>query len=522
MSPRARRLFGPHRTVYAVPAQLEFPERLSLVTSGTLPRPLVADDRFILATRDAGYRSLAAAVAELLDNAIQADATTLRIVVREERDAATSERLVNIGILDDGRGMDANGLWTALQFGGTERFDDRSGFGRFGMGLPNSSVSVTRRLEVYSWQPLSQVLYTYLDVDEVSRRVIGGIPQPEYRRLPAWIDPEVPPSGTLVVWQRCDRLEFKKAGTIVEKLRAPLGRMYRRLLWRGIRILINGTLVEPIDPLFCSPLSNEGGAAPYGPPLHYDVVVPGTNRTSRVIIRFARLPVEKWHSRSDDEKRATGIVGGAGISFVRADREIDQGWCLFGGKRKENYDDWWRCEVLFEPALDECFGVTHSKQGVTPTPYLRAILEPDLETIARTLNADVRTAFQRLRQAAPSTSTALANRNDALLPVPSRLSGMGDRFSYRIALGPIATRQFFDVVVNGRSVVLTLNTDHPFYERMFTAFPKASDGRRALEAMLLAAARGYVALSPDERAATRQYWCTWGDALSAFTERPRL
>ena len=31
------------------------------------------------------------------------------------------------------------------------------------MGLPNSSVSVTKRLEVYSWRPQSHVLYTYLD-----------------------------------------------------------------------------------------------------------------------------------------------------------------------------------------------------------------------------------------------------------------------------------------------------------------------------------------------------------------------
>jgi len=492
---------------------------------GTPPRPLVADDRFILATRETGYRDLSAAVAELVDNAVQAGAMNVRIIIQEARERETEGELgarrVTIGVLDDGGGMDFEGLWTALQFGGTERFDDRSGLGRFGMGLPNSSVSVTKRLEVYSWRPRSQVLYTYLDVDQVSQRMVGGIPQPERRRLPAWVGHEVPQSGTLVVWRRCDRLEFKKAGTIAEKLRAPLGRMYRRLLWRGVRILINDVAIEPVDPLFCSPQSSEGGAEPYGGPLYYDVVVPGTNKTSRVSVRFTLLPVNQWQSMGPEEKRSAGIVGGAGISFVRAHREIDQGWCLFGGKRKENYDDWWRCEVLFEPDLDECFGVTHSKQGVTPTPYLRSILEPDLEAQARALNGEVRAAFQRLRETAPSVATERANRNDALLPVPSRLGGMGDRFSYRLALGPIATRQFFDVVVRGRSVVLTLNTDHPFYDRLFSVFPKASDGRRALEAMLLAAARGYVALSPDDRAATQRYWCTWSDALSAFTERPR-
>jgi len=491
------------------------------VNAGTVPRPLVADDRFILATRDTGYRSLAAAVAELLDNGIQAGARTLRILVREERKAVTGERLISISILDDGCGMDAGGLWTALQFGGTERFNDRSGFGRFGMGLPNSSVSVTRRLEVYSWRRRSDVLYTYLDVDEVSQRVVRGIPEPQHRELPAWVGRKLPATGTLVVWQRCDRLEFKKAGTIAEKLQRSLGRIYRRLLWDGVRILINDAPVAPFDPLFCDPHTAQGGAVAYGAPLHYEIAVPGNSCTSRVTVRFTLLPIGLWHSKSVEEKRASGIVGGAGVSFVRAGREIDQGWHLFGAKRKENYDDWWRCEVLFQPEVDECFGVTHSKQGVTPTPYLRSILEPDLESVARTLNAEVRTAFQQLREVAPSAATQLANRNDALLPVPTRLSGTGDRFTYRVVLEAIAASQFFDVVIRGRSVVLTLNTDHPFYDRLFSAFPKASDGRRALEAVLLAAARGYVALSTGDRAAAQRYWSTWSDALSAFTERPR-
>ncbi len=46
--------------------------------------PLVSDRTFILAARDTGYRSLAAAVAELMDNALQAGARTVRIFVTEE------------------------------------------------------------------------------------------------------------------------------------------------------------------------------------------------------------------------------------------------------------------------------------------------------------------------------------------------------------------------------------------------------------------------------------------------------
>jgi hypothetical protein len=464
-------------------------------------------------------------VAEVVDNAIQAGARSIRILVREERgpdrNGDLGERQVTIGVLDDGRGMDLDKLWAALQFGGTERFNDRSGLGRFGMGLPNSSVSVTRRLEVYSWCAPGQVHSTYLDIDEITRCLVRGIPRPKHNSLPRWITAPVPASGTLVVWPRCDRLEFRKSSTVAEKLRAPLGRMYRRLIWSGLRLSVNDVPLAPVDPLFCHPRTGEGGATPHGKPLHYDVAIPGTARASRVSVRFTLLPIALWHHRSVEEKHASGIVGGAGISFVRAEREIDHCWTLLGGKRKENYDDWWRCEVLFQPEVDECFGVTHSKQGVTPTPYLRAILEPDLETIARALNAEVRGTFQRLRETSPSPATERANLNDPLLPAPRRSRAMGDGFSYRIAQTPIPNAQFFDVAVRGRRVVLTLNSDHPFHDRVLSALPKSSGGRHALESLLLAAARGYVALSPEERQVARRYWSAWGDALSAFTERPR-
>jgi hypothetical protein len=52
----------------------------------------------------------------------------------------TSEPL-NLSVLDNGCGMDPTTLRQALRFGGSSRFNDRSGLGRFGIGLPNSSLS---------------------------------------------------------------------------------------------------------------------------------------------------------------------------------------------------------------------------------------------------------------------------------------------------------------------------------------------------------------------------------------------
>lgn len=501
-------------------------------SSEALPmeHPLVAAHHFIVATRETGYRSVATAIAELIDNAIQAKATEINVFVLDCPICNVSgdeDGKITIAVLDNGEGMDHATLWTALQFGGTGRFNDRSSLGRFGMGLPNSSVSQSRRVEVYSWKRSGSILFSYLDVDEFAQRTLNQFPAPTTRSLPAWAAPSAGRTGTLVVWPKCDRLDYRRASTIAQKLRAPLGRMYRHLIWGGVKICINDDPVTPVDPLFCHPVSGEGGAKPFGDPLDYEIVSSGV-RTSTVRVRFSELPVAAWRDLSIEEKREQGIVGNAGVSFVRAGREIDYGWHLMGGKRKENYDDWWRCEVYFQPDLDEHFGVTHSKQGVNPTPYLQSILASDLEVIARTLNTRVRAAFEATKSTEISQAAQVATRQDQLLPpVASRkTANAGSRWglSYIVRANHLQGREFFEVDEISGTLTVTINVDHPFYERMYTPALRKQDGheRFLLECLLLAAARAELdAPNRAVRIWTKRLRSAWGDALAAFLDKCR-
>lgn len=111
---------------------------------------LIAVDRFIQATRDSGYKGTTSAVSELVDNALQAGASQISISVNPDQNDEVSGLAVEIA--DNGCGMDGASLQQALRFGGSSRFNDRSGLGRYGMGLPNSSLSQARRLEVVTWK----------------------------------------------------------------------------------------------------------------------------------------------------------------------------------------------------------------------------------------------------------------------------------------------------------------------------------------------------------------------------------
>jgi hypothetical protein len=217
--------------------------------------------------------------------------------------------------------MDKKTLRQALRFGGSSRFNDRAGLGRYGMGLPNSSLSQARRVEVYSWQTRGRSIYSYLDVDQIVAGGMKEVPEPVLRKLPTWAASAAGNTGTLVIWKRCDRLDHRRASTITRKLLAPLGRIFRYFLWDGVEITVNGTTVEPIDPLYLHPHSARRGGTPFGKPFEYTVEARSDNgtaaNTGKVTVTFSELPVHDWHDLPNEEKPRLGIVNGAGVSVIR-------------------------------------------------------------------------------------------------------------------------------------------------------------------------------------------------------------
>jgi hypothetical protein len=532
------------------------PRAYRLVHENQYHWPLVADRQFILATRDTGYRSTSAAVSELIDNALQAGADVVHVLVREDRidtqQPGASNRRVSLAVLDNGSGMNAVTLRTALQFGGSERFNDRSGAGRFGMGLPNSSVSQSRRLELYSWRDGQSPLYSYLDVREIARGTMREVPAPTTRQLPEWVrtaidtaGPAVPNSGTLVLWPECDRLAYRKASTVRTKLNDAIGRTYRYALRGKIRLFVDGHPVAPVDPLmeWGSVAEKYGAATQYDDELSYEFRVPmAPSRTSIVRVRFTVLPVRRWARLPLEVRRELGIIGGGGVSIVRAGREVDYGWYLMGAKRRENYDDWWRCEVRFEPELDEYFGVTHSKQGITPHPALQKALAVDLEQIARTLNVRIRSEFHRLSATRGTRTHAEQHACKSVLPVDedaaTRVACERERFlpiaeqrirRFRIAHAPLTSARFFIAALERGELLVTVNTEHPMYA---AASRTGVGSREFFDTVLLAAARAEVIVrsgtsaqsrtrrSADPIADALEYFLeAWSDTLASYLSR---
>ena len=126
----------------------------------------------------------------------------------------------------------------AMQYGSRNPADTRDAgdLGRFGLGLKTASLSQCRRLTVISKQGTS-VLGRCWDIDHVAEAgewsllvldedEMAGVP--EFRSLMRL------ESGTLVVWQKLDRLKageinFKQAiGRRIDSVRDHLSLVYQR------------------------------------------------------------------------------------------------------------------------------------------------------------------------------------------------------------------------------------------------------------------------------------------------------
>ena len=506
---------------------------------------IVAVDKFIQATRDSGYKGTSNAVAELVDNALQAGATsiTVSLTVEEEEDG----RSIVLTVIDNGSGMDAQTLRTALRFGGSTRFNDRDGLGRYGMGLPNSSLSQAKRVTVHSWNSKrGQVLTSYLDLEMIAAGKLTEVPQPRWVKRPEFVDGYE--SGTAVTWSRCDRLDHKRISTITRKLLGALGRQFRHFLWNGVSIKVNGDAVQPIDPLFLQPAALYSGATQFAEDMVYEVAANPDDPSITGIVKvcFSELPVDDWSKLSNEEKRARGIAKGAGVSIVRAGREVDYGWFFLGGKRRENYDDWWRCEIKFDPILDEAFGITHTKQQIRPRLHLIEALSADLEVMARALNSRARKAHLNAKVAErfARSEYRASEKDEMLVPLPPKprlrdkrvLDALGKKLTstenardncggsteYRIVPTTLNETAFFNYARDKGRLILVLNSEHPFYKLVYKPLLESENQsddivRSQIDLLLLAAARAEALLESKETLkVAEQLRAGWSDTLATF------
>ena len=349
----------------------------------------------VQAMRDSRYRHTANAIAELIDNSIDARARSVDLLVREtERMVNTRRRrrISQIAVFDNGHGMSSETLVQALRFGGHQQSQSINRIGKYGMGLPTSSVSQCRRVDVWTWQDdIEQALHSYIDVDMVEAGEQLAVPHPDTAPIPdEWMRMVSAETldrsrGTLVVWSNPDRITVQ-AETIFRQVEEEIGRIYRHYIndnELAIRMasIREGELqphpdrtVRPNDPLYL--MANSSTPEPWGqepmfesrPPAAYAITVDGRQETVEVNYSIAK-PAALGEYRGDlpgNRDYGRHALKNMGVSVVRENREIlvENYFVREGGGNAIPQNRWWGCEIRFNSGADSLFGIDHNKQMV--------------------------------------------------------------------------------------------------------------------------------------------------------------
>lgn len=501
---------------------------------------LVEPRFFAEATRESGYNGTPSAIAELVDNSLQAKATEIYIQFDESPDDAKE---VWVHVLDNGCGMSRDVLDVAPRFGGSTRFNDRSGTGRFGMGLPNASVSQARRFEIYTREKGSQMYFCYLDLDQLAGQeplepgFLTSVP------VDTWPVPdqlaEVAANfeaGTLIILKKCDRLDPKNVDGLRRKLTGFLGQTFRNFIYPtdpsnpqdkkpAHLISVNAQVVEPVDPLYLDPRALYHGAE-FKKEQEYAVSVPSKKgETSLVTVKFSMLPVAEWQELPQSELRTRRVYDNKGFSIIRGGREIEvtdrhffAGRGADGSGRITNNDAWWACEISFDPILDEVFGVTHTKQEIRPNMDALQRIRHDISDTIQTLREEYNRLRKKKTPAKTHPSEEKAGKNDKFLPpvpeiqqdleeVEKKAAQYAETFKredeteedartrvqsklYTIELESAKEGPFYRIECLLGSTIVYVNTDHEFYTELYSKVEDNPDASTAVSHLLFALARG--------------------------------
>ncbi|GIH20688.1 ATP-binding protein [Rugosimonospora africana] len=210
----------------------------------------------VTSLRSLGY-SVQAAVADLVDNSIAAGARTVDVFFSWDGPSSW------VAVVDDGHGMDAAELVTAMTVAarGSFRNRGRQDLGRFGMGLKSASFSQAGRLTVASRTATDdEVVRTWdlsLVVDSGEWRLLHGADEDTaqvLRRLRP-----TGAAGTAVVWRALHRFATAPDGDSraekqfyaeAARVQDHLGMVFSRFLTgrRRLTITVNGEPVTAWDP----------------------------------------------------------------------------------------------------------------------------------------------------------------------------------------------------------------------------------------------------------------------------------
>ena len=281
---------------------------------------LVPDaSNLIESQRSVGY-TFETAIADIVDNSVSASATRIDINFNNQQKY--------VSILDNGYGMSKIELLQAMKYGSRSIYDLRTqdDLGRFGLGLKMASFSQCRKLTVVSIKD-GEYSGAVWDPDVVKKKnawIVQILNDEEIRNTHRFSELGILSSGTLVIWEKFDKLEqyadFKfNFDESLEKTENHLSLVFHRFLQENqIDIFFNQRAIDFVDPFFISNKATQ--------PKSSDVIFENS-RNARIDIKPYIVPYQKRLSQKERHvlKKFEHCKLGPGLYIYRNRRLIAWG-----------------------------------------------------------------------------------------------------------------------------------------------------------------------------------------------------
>lgn len=463
--------------------------------------------RLIFGLRDTGY-NVRTAAADIIDNSIAAKADKISVVITLKADG---KKLVYFG--DNGSGMDAAGIYKAMRYGAPERENPES-LGKFGLGLKTASSSVCLRFSLVSRKSKAESLVKLTwDLDHVAKEKKW-----EMLREPVTSDEiEVFEElcghhGTLVVWEKCDRIlskDYEAGGAreqaainrLADSLSKHLSLVYHRFLdendtrENNLEIQINYKKVSPWNPFY--PQRSEQVLHENKQKLIIELP-DGTEEEAH--IKAWILPHRADMTKEEEKSFAKISNRAQGFYIYREGRLIQDGSWMDVFSAPEPHTSLLRIEFDFGHVLDDAFRIDVKKSRILFHPDLedglKALLQPIYREAGlryRRQNRDQSNAQKIDHSSAnkniaetSNTSTPKVDSVDAASQSAIITNNMGARIKLKLAIQSNVSEDtiYVDAVDNitsgelwqpafrsagesGHVPAVLLNKHHDFYQKIY-------------------------------------------------------
>lgn len=341
--------------------------------------------------RDIGY-SLETAVADVIDNSITANARKIELLTDTHSDNPA------IGILDDGVGMSEDVLLEAMRPGSRSPLESRAqhDLGRFGLGLKTASFSQCRRLTVLTRRQ-GKASCAIWDLDFVAETDEWLMEVSSDAESVPWSD-KLGESGTLIVWQKLDRLTGSDTKDNRRNLVRQIDEMathvelvfHRFLSGEGdggrVSILLNGRRLEPFDPFH-----SRHPATIFGPEEVFSVGSQEIRIQPMTLPHHQKVSAEQWSRYAGSE----GYLRNQGFYVYREKRLIIYGtW--FNLARQTELTKLARVRVDMPNSMDSDWKIDLKKASAQPPAQVRDRLRRIVEEIGATSRRVYRGRGERL------------------------------------------------------------------------------------------------------------------------------